>query len=141
MSIGLPLAKSRPGCNPWRDATLCAPGSTDARALLVKTSLRYLNTLAAEAGDDIELRKELAAAYEKVADIQGQAYGNANTGQQREALTSYAQAIALLEPVAAANAKDVELRTSLAMLIMDRRSRTKSRVSLRTIAVMFASRI
>jgi non-specific serine/threonine protein kinase/serine/threonine-protein kinase len=96
------------------DAIKDLPGSTDARQLLVKNSLRYLNTLAAEAGDDVEMRKELAAAYEKVADIQGQAYGNANTGQQREALTSYAQAIALLEPVVAAHPGDTVVRTSLA---------------------------
>lgn len=96
------------------DAIKDLPGSTDARQLLVKNSLRYLNTLAAEAGDDVEMRKELAAAYEKVADIQGQAYGNANTGQQREALTSYAQAIALLEPVVASHPGDTVVRTSLA---------------------------
>ena len=85
------------------DAIKDLPGSTAARELLVTTALEYLNTLAAEAGNDRELQQDLAAAYEKVADIQGQAYGPANTGAPRRALDSYAKAIALLEPIVAAD--------------------------------------
>ena len=85
------------------DAIKDLPGSTAARELLVTTALEYLNTLAAEAGGDRELQQDLAAAYEKVGDIQGQAYGQANVGEPRLALDSYAKAIALLEPIVAAD--------------------------------------
>jgi tRNA A-37 threonylcarbamoyl transferase component Bud32/tetratricopeptide (TPR) repeat protein len=96
------------------DAIKDLPGSTAARELLVTTALEYLNTLAAEAGNDRELQQDLAAAYEKVADIQGQAYGPANTGAPRRALDSYAKAIALLEPIVAADPDNTVARSALA---------------------------
>jgi serine/threonine protein kinase len=40
------------------------PGATSARELLTKRALEYLDKLAAEAGDDPQLQRELAAAYE-----------------------------------------------------------------------------
>jgi tetratricopeptide (TPR) repeat protein/tRNA A-37 threonylcarbamoyl transferase component Bud32 len=104
------------------DAIKELPGSTAARALLVTTALEYLNTLAAEAGEDRQLQQELAAAYEKVADIQGQAYGPANVGEPRLALESYAKAIALLEPIVAADPGNAGARSSLARSYL-RRSR------------------
>ncbi len=96
------------------DAIKELPGSTGARELLVTTALEYLNTLAAEAGNDRELQQDLAAAYEKVGDIQGQAYGQANVGEPRLALDSYAKAIALLEPIVAADPDNTVARSSLA---------------------------
>jgi len=104
------------------DAIKDLPGSTAARELLVTTALEYLNTLAAEAGNDRELQQDLAAAYEKVGDIQGQAYGQANVGAPRLALDSYAKAIALLEPVVAADPGNIGARSSLAQGYL-RRSR------------------
>lgn len=64
------------------------PGSTPARELLVKRALEYLDNLAGEAGDDVELQRELAAAYEKVGDVQGNPYGG-NLGDTKGALESY----------------------------------------------------
>ncbi len=104
------------------DAIKDLPGSTAARELLVTTALEYLNTLAGEAGNDRELQQELAAAYEKVGDIQGQAYGQANVGEPRLALESYAKAIALLEPIVTADPANVPARSSLARSYL-RRSR------------------
>ena len=104
------------------DAIKELPGSTAARELLVTTALEYLNRLAAEAGNDRELQQDLAAAYEKVGDIQGQAYGQANVGEPRVALDSYAKAIALLEPIVAADPDNTEARSSLAQGYL-RRSR------------------
>jgi tRNA A-37 threonylcarbamoyl transferase component Bud32/tetratricopeptide (TPR) repeat protein len=104
------------------DAIKDLPGSTAARELLVTTALEYLNTLAGEAGNDRELQQDLAAAYEKVGDIQGQAYGQANVGEPRLALDSYAKAIALLEPIVAADPDNTGARSSLAQGYL-RRSR------------------
>ncbi len=47
------------------------PGSTEARRELVTLALEYLDRLSQEAGDDPELQRELAAAYEMVGRVQG----------------------------------------------------------------------
>jgi non-specific serine/threonine protein kinase/serine/threonine-protein kinase len=47
------------------------PGSVEAREMLVRRALEYLDSLSAEAAGDEALRAELAAAYEKVGDLQG----------------------------------------------------------------------
>ena len=46
-------------------------GSTEARAALVRRALEYLDSLARESADDAQLQRELAAAYEKVGELQG----------------------------------------------------------------------
>ncbi|MBK9215507.1 MAG: serine/threonine protein kinase [Chloracidobacterium sp.] len=47
------------------------PGSTEARELLVSRGLSYLDSLAAESRSDEKLQAELADAYQKIGDIQG----------------------------------------------------------------------
>jgi len=47
------------------------PGSVEARELLVQKALEYLDSLAAESQTDLVLKAELASAYEKVGDLQG----------------------------------------------------------------------
>jgi serine/threonine protein kinase len=47
------------------------PGSTGAREILVKRALEYLDNLARESQTDPALQSELASAYEKVGDLQG----------------------------------------------------------------------
>ena len=95
------------------DAIKDLPGSTAARELLVSTAQKYLGALASEAHRNRILQHDIAVAYAKVADIQGKAY-NANTGQPREAITSYQKSIELLEPLVAADPRDAALRSSLA---------------------------
>lgn len=46
-------------------------GSTEARELLVKRALEYLDSLSRESQNDLAIRSELAAAYEKIGDLQG----------------------------------------------------------------------
>ena len=67
-------------------------GSTKAREELVKTSLEYLDSLSAEGGGDQKLQLELAQAYVKIGDVQGNP-NYANLGQAQAALKSYAKAI------------------------------------------------
>ena len=95
------------------DAIKELPGATDARRILVDTALTYLDTLAGEASEDRDLQLDLAAAYERVADIQGKAYA-ANMGEPRAALDSYGKAITLLEQVVAAEPANTKARQSLA---------------------------
>ena len=88
-------------------------GSTRAREILVKTSVEYLNTLYGESGGDRTLQEELAVAYRKVGDIQGDELGS-NTGDPKAALQSYARSIALLESLVAADPANRDAGISLA---------------------------
>jgi non-specific serine/threonine protein kinase/serine/threonine-protein kinase len=97
----------------FHDAIRDLPGSTPARALVVKRALEYLDQLAKESAGDRELRRELAEAYQKVGDVQGNPFMQ-NLGDLKGAVASYGKAIALLEPaVAGPGASDAE-RASLA---------------------------
>ncbi|MDQ4120823.1 MAG: serine/threonine-protein kinase [Acidobacteriota bacterium] len=72
-------------------------GSTTTRQLIVNKALNYLDSLAQESGDaDAGLKIELATAYEKIGDIQGNPY-SANLGDTAGALASYQKAAAIYE--------------------------------------------
>lgn len=70
-------------------------GSTPAVKMLVATAQDYLSKLAADAADDPSLLLELATAYEKVGDIQGNPNVGSNLGDTRGALESYRKALEL----------------------------------------------
>lgn len=70
------------------------PGSTAARKLIVEKALGYLDSLAQESRDDLSLQRELAAAYERIGNVQGYIYG-ANLGDSAAALKSYQKALAI----------------------------------------------
>ena len=76
------------------------PGSTEARQVIVSTALRYLENLRQDAGNEPVLLRELAAAYEKIGDVQGNPAAS-NLGDSPGALTSYRRAEAILAPLAA----------------------------------------
>jgi eukaryotic-like serine/threonine-protein kinase len=71
-------------------------GSTPTRQLIVSRALEYLDGLATEATDNPTLQRELATAYEKIGDIQGNPY-YANLGDADGALGSYRKALAIRE--------------------------------------------
>ena len=81
----------------FHDAIRDLPGTTAARALVVTRALEYLDSLARESEGDRALRRELAEAYRRVGDVQGNPF-MANLGDLRGAVASYDKAIALLEP-------------------------------------------
>jgi serine/threonine protein kinase/tetratricopeptide (TPR) repeat protein len=96
------------------DAVRDLPGSTPARELIVRRALEYLDTLAQEVVDDPVLQGELATAYQKVGDVQGNPY-EANLGDTSGALKSYRKALAIRESLVARGANDVENRRALAL--------------------------
>jgi eukaryotic-like serine/threonine-protein kinase len=98
----------------FHDAIKDLPGSTPAREIVVRRGLEYLDGLAAEAQDNPPLQLELAAAYEKVGDLQG-ALGASNLGQTPAAHRSYGEAVALREAVAAAGRDGLEEGRALAV--------------------------
>lgn len=82
------------------DAIATLPGSTPARALLVKRALVYLDHLAEEAADNTPLQLELARAYLKIGDVQGLPY-SANLGDTAGAMRSYRKSLSIAQGVPA----------------------------------------
>jgi serine/threonine protein kinase/tetratricopeptide (TPR) repeat protein len=80
----------------FHEAILPLAGSRPAREKIVATALDYLTGLEAEVGDDPQFRADLAAAYERVADIQGNP-AMPNLGKSAEAIESLRKAVALRE--------------------------------------------
>ena len=89
-------------------------GSTPTRRLIVSRALEYLDSLAHDAGGNLALQRELATAYEKIGDIQGNPY-SANIGDTDGALTSYSKAVQIREsfqPAAVTTETQMELGRS-----------------------------
>jgi non-specific serine/threonine protein kinase/serine/threonine-protein kinase len=104
----------------FHDAIANLPGSTPARELVVKRAAQYLDSLAAESTNDDGLKRELAAAFERLGDAQGGA-GGANLGDPKGALASYTKALDIRSALAARpaaapldglNLAELELRLS-----------------------------
>ncbi len=84
-----------------------------ARELLVERALQYLDKLAAESADDLDLKSELAAAYEKIGDVQSDLF-RPFTGKTSEALISHQKALRLRQEVFAAS-RSVENSMNVAL--------------------------
>jgi serine/threonine protein kinase len=71
------------------------PGATAARKLIIERAQQYLDGLAQESQSDPALLRDLAAAYGKLASVQGNAL-DANLGDSSRALQNYRKAVELL---------------------------------------------
>jgi len=74
------------------------PGSTDARQKLVAVSLEYLEGLASDARSDLDLTREVAEGYWRIARVQGVPV-DLNLGEPAKAEASLKKADELLEAV------------------------------------------
>lgn len=82
------------------DAAANLPGATQVRKLLVENSLKHISALESEAQDSIDFQRDLAWAYQKFGDVQGD-YLGANLGDTQGAVESYRRALRLRENIAA----------------------------------------
>src|SRR5207249_7930109 len=89
------------------------PGATPARKLLVQRALEYLSKLAEEAHGNRRLQLELAEAYLKVGDVQGNPY-EPNLGDTQGAAKSYEKALRVSRALTLTVSPDVEARRYLA---------------------------
>ncbi len=87
-------------------------GSTAIREKMVKDALEYLDNLSAESGTDADLQRELAAAYQKVGDVQGSPY-QANLGNSKGALESYKKALAIREKLHSDSKENAQVKLDL----------------------------
>lgn len=97
------------------------PGSTAARERIVKTSLRYLEGLSKDAGNDPALKSEIATEYRRVAEVQG-VFGGTNLGRPADARASLQKAEALFRDVRTAKPADLQpLRNLIETVDMESR--------------------
>jgi len=89
----------------YHDAIKNLPGSTPVRERLVRDSLQYLDGLAGEVTGDRSLQRELASAYERVADVQGGTL-EANLGNTAGAIESGKKALHIRESLLASDPRD-----------------------------------
>ena len=85
------------------------PGSTAVRASIVDTARKYLDGLAAEAGNDKGLLLELASAYERLGSVQGRV-GTASLGRVEDARRSYQHALELYGRLGVNSRSPLDLR-------------------------------
>jgi serine/threonine protein kinase len=97
----------------YHDAIANLPGSTVVREKLVHDSLDYLDHLGKQAGNDLSLQREIAAAYLKIGDVEGQP-NMANLGHSASALESYRKSLALWQRIVDAAPRDTEATCKLA---------------------------
>jgi len=95
------------------DAIRDLPGSTAARKVLLDKALEYLDSLAGESGNDPALQRELATAYERVAEVQGDFLNN-NLGDTGGSLRSNQKALVLRQQLVAAPGSTWQDRLALA---------------------------
>jgi tetratricopeptide (TPR) repeat protein len=94
------------------DAIQNLPGATPARKVLVERALQYLDKLANEAKGDLSLQRELAAAYERVGDVQG-GFRSSNLGDTAGSIASYEKALAIREAVLRGDPEDSTVQREL----------------------------
>lgn len=97
----------------YHDAIKNLPGATPVRERLVRDSLQYLDGLAGEVTGDRSLSRELANAYERVADVQGGTM-EANLGNTDGAIESGKKALHIRESLLAADPRDIGVKRELA---------------------------
>jgi eukaryotic-like serine/threonine-protein kinase len=98
------------------DAIEPLAGSRPAREMLVTTALEYLAMLASEHDDDPDLLLELAAAYRRVGNMQGNPF-QPNLGDSAGALQSYLAALEIQKGVFEVRDDDRPLQREIADLL------------------------
>ncbi len=85
------------------------PGSGPVRRMLIGRALEFLNSLAEDARTDRALAKELAAAWERLGDVQAQPEAGGGS-DVAGALASYRNALGLREAALGQDASDLDLK-------------------------------
>jgi len=101
------------------DAIQQLPGSTGVQKLLVTRVLEHLDRAAKDSGGSRQTRIDLADAYSRLGNIQGNTYYQ-NFGDFNGGLASLDKAIALVEPLTSNGSTDVEALHAIAFAQVSR---------------------
>jgi serine/threonine protein kinase/tetratricopeptide (TPR) repeat protein len=93
-------------------------GATAARKLILQRALEYLDSLSKESGNEPDLMRELATAYERVGALQGDPL-DPNLGDIKGAAISLKKAMELRESLARLNPKNDKDQIELAVAYLD----------------------
>jgi non-specific serine/threonine protein kinase/serine/threonine-protein kinase len=94
------------------------PGSTPARRIVADRALHYLDTLSQESAGSPDLERELATAYERVGDVQGNPF-LANLGDTAGAIQSYRKALRIRLDLAGDHPRAFSDQAALVATYMD----------------------
>jgi serine/threonine protein kinase len=99
----------------FHDAIEKLPGSTAARELVVRRALEYLKQIEADSPDDPATVRDLAAAYERLGQIQSQAFHPhmGGTGSLQQAYELFEKALDIRRRLASSNPGDLSLQFDL----------------------------
>ena len=92
------------------DALRNVPGATEARRLLLDRAVTFLDGLAADAGSDPALERELAAAYQQLAKVQGNQFSE-NVGDTAGAVASLRKAVRYIDALHLDDPSDTRVLT------------------------------
>jgi eukaryotic-like serine/threonine-protein kinase len=95
------------------DAVQNLPGASQARELVVRRAVEYLDKLASESGDDVVLLNDLADAYTHIANIAGAFREARGASSLRSALENGLKALAIRRRLLSLNPGDEKLRVNL----------------------------
>jgi serine/threonine protein kinase len=100
----------------FNDQIANLPGTLKAQETIVSTAQEYLNRLAREASGDPGLQWELAAAYGKLAAVQG-SRSSPSLNRTRDAIGSYEKALSLARPLGDGGLLNAEQQGELVELV------------------------
>lgn len=93
------------------------PGSTRSRLLLAETAQRYLDSLAADRGADVDVRFDAGRGYFRLAQVVGARTGAGTLGRMSEGKRFYARSHAILEQLHAHHPQRQDIRAALGTVL------------------------
>jgi eukaryotic-like serine/threonine-protein kinase len=100
------------------DSIMNLPGGTDARRLVLQRAVEYLDSLAKESNNEVDLNRELAFGYERIGLLQNNEFKNGQLGDTKAAALSYQKSVAMRESLARANPSNRNDQVDLASAYM-----------------------
>ena len=98
------------------DSVKDLPGATPARKVIVQTAVHYLDSTAQAVKGDARAEVELASAYRKLGDVQGNAIG-ASLGDSGSAMSSYQKAQSLVDGILRRKPSDMKAQTERLLVL------------------------
>jgi len=100
------------------DSIVNLPGAGKARQIILQRAVEYLDSLSKESGNEPDLLRELATAYERIESLEGDPM-DPNLGDVKGAAANMQKAVALRESLARSNPGNHKDQVELAVIYLD----------------------